>query len=1381
MRSSIFPSWARVASSLLLVLVLAGPPGSARALPPGPSRPALDPSLAAPFAPTLLPSTSGSPVACVIVAPDSLADIYQRLADYQTRTGRSTVVRSLSTVRSLDPRSNDLAQAVRSFLRSAYLLWGTRYAILAADHDAIPMRIVRVLLPDTEEIPTDMYYADLDGTWDANGNGIYGEVADNLDMTPDLVVGRLSAATRAEASILVDKALLYAKTPPAVAKELMLAEVLFPSTWQPGQPWSTDGAVNAESLKVKAPSCAVVERRYENSTVYPGSLPLTKANALAALAVPRHVVVHVGHGSRSQLSVGSEIVTAAELAAVNNDSAALWISNNCASAAVDYDCVAERLLRKPKGGAFAYIGATRDAWPTNDATISEALFDDLFGPGSPTLGEAVENARAALGSAVHDETLSRWGYFETVLLGVPSQRIWKCQPAALAVTRPATVPLQAGSFAVTVLAGGAPVESALVTAWKAGEDYRAVYTNASGQATVPFHPASTGAFSFTVDAPGRLPFLDSLSVTTSAGAKYSVLSPSARDDLGGDSDGSIGAGETFGIGGTIRNAGSGAGSGSLTVTLQALTSGVLVDVPSATAPLLAAGAQTGVPTALRAHALATPATERSERLRLIPTDGVRRDTTEIAIAVGAPAPIVTKNVFSDVVAGGNGNGTLDPSETAAYAFTVGNDGSARARTLALQLQNPAAGVVILDPSASLGDLAAGGVVSSSALRFQVGVSVPSGRLFDVRLTDAYGHAWTFAVERVAPAAPSGLRVDASSVNRIALAWDAVPAADLLGYRVYRGPNDNSTPVLVTTLPLRGIPSYEDQSLANLTSYRYQVSAVDSSGNEGPRSSILLASTTPPALVGWPVAMGQSTSSNVCLADLDGDGKPEILAGSDFLYAVRSDGTDWIDGDQDPVTTGIFSTALHHIASSPASADLDFDGSPEIIAASWDDSTVAVFHANGSMAAGWPRKGSAPFWSAPAIGDIDGDGQLEIVIGSNAAGKLYAWHANGDEVLDGDANPSTQGVYFTPVGSVISSPAIADLVRDGRREIVFGTSAGRVYALKDGAVMPGWPFLTSGFMSSSPAIGDIVPGGGLETVIASSNDSVYVLTSSGARVPGWPRPLELTPGNGRVNSPVLAALRRHLGDASLCVVIASAQGQLIAYGPAGNVLPGWSSVQLGAGTEASPAVADLDGDGSLEVLIGAEDRRLYAFHFDGTPVSGFPIETSAEIRGTPAVWDLNEDGATDIVVAGWDGGLHAWRYPGSFQEAGMAWPMFHHDNWHTGVATFPVLTAVEPPPVPEPTSIPARATLGQNRPNPFNPVTVIGYSVPGSKPERVTLRIYTASGRLVRTLVSRPVEPGYHEVRWDGKDDHGLDAASGVYLYRAEIGRASFTRKMALLR
>jgi len=95
------------------------------------------------------PSGLGSPVDCVIVAPDSLADVYQKLADYQTRTGIATVVRNLSTVRAADPRSNDLAQAIRSFIKAAHDLWGARWAVLAGDHPAIPMRYTRVQFGET--------------------------------------------------------------------------------------------------------------------------------------------------------------------------------------------------------------------------------------------------------------------------------------------------------------------------------------------------------------------------------------------------------------------------------------------------------------------------------------------------------------------------------------------------------------------------------------------------------------------------------------------------------------------------------------------------------------------------------------------------------------------------------------------------------------------------------------------------------------------------------------------------------------------------------------------------------------------------------------------------------------------------------------------------------------------------------------------------------------------------------------------------------------------------------------------------------------------------------------------------------------------------------
>jgi flagellar hook assembly protein FlgD len=89
-------------------------------------------------------------------------------------------------------------------------------------------------------------------------------------------------------------------------------------------------------------------------------------------------------------------------------------------------------------------------------------------------------------------------------------------------------------------------------------------------------------------------------------------------------------------------------------------------------------------------------------------------------------------------------------------------------------------------------------------------------------------------------------------------------------------------------------------------------------------------------------------------------------------------------------------------------------------------------------------------------------------------------------------------------------------------------------------------------------------------------------------------------------------------------------------------------------------------------------------------------------------------------------------------------------------------------------------LFQNAPNPFNPETTIRYSL--SKPGRVVLRIYNASGALVRTLVDEPRPAGSYTARWNGADDAGRRLGSGVYFY--EIQTASGfrdARKLVLLK
>lgn len=83
------------------------------------------------------------------------------------------------------------------------------------------------------------------------------------------------------------------------------------------------------------------------------------------------------------------------------------------------------------------------------------------------------------------------------------------------------------------------------------------------------------------------------------------------------------------------------------------------------------------------------------------------------------------------------------------------------------------------------------------------------------------------------------------------------------------------------------------------------------------------------------------------------------------------------------------------------------------------------------------------------------------------------------------------------------------------------------------------------------------------------------------------------------------------------------------------------------------------------------------------------------------------------------------------------------------------------------------------PNPFNPLTTIRYDV--REKGRVTLRIYDAAGRLVRTLFDGVNDAGSHSVTWDGRNNSGSAAASGIYFYRMAAPGFTRTRKMVLLR
>jgi hypothetical protein len=94
-------------------------------------------------------------------------------------------------------------------------------------------------------------------------------------------------------------------------------------------------------------------------------------------------------------------------------------------------------------------------------------------------------------------------------------------------------------------------------------------------------------------------------------------------------------------------------------------------------------------------------------------------------------------------------------------------------------------------------------------------------------------------------------------------------------------------------------------------------------------------------------------------------------------------------------------------------------------------------------------------------------------------------------------------------------------------------------------------------------------------------------------------------------------------------------------------------------------------------------------------------------------------------------------------------------------------------------IPTGFSLAQNFPNPFNPSTNIGFSLPATT--KVKIGVYNMLGREIATLLNRPCQEGTYHVTWNGLDHSGNAVQSGIYVYKLETEHVTLTNKMLLIR
>jgi M6 family metalloprotease-like protein len=423
-------------------------------------------------------------------------------------------------------------------------------------------------------------------------------------------------------------------------------------------------------------------------------------------------------------------------------------------------------------------------------------------------------------------------------------------------------------------------------------------------------------------------------------------------------------------------------------------------------------------------------------------------------------------------------------------------------------------------------------------------------------------------------------------------------------------------------------------------------------------------------------------------DLDGDGRSELLvmAAGGRVYAFNSDGTEYVDRDGDPRTISPYFTAPGaEWVGAAAAGDMDGAQGDEIVAASrsgrlyaWHGDSTEVTDGDGDPLTEGVLHAGLPIAAAPMLVDIHGDGIMEVVLVEHTSDSLrvslidaggfavkppdqrYAsyWPAvihgqicsapaygicddpsfptDGVVIAWADTIRSVFGLSYVPVKDnaifsapgaagtprtvldeaqatadwsvevpmspsfhadstlVLAAPAVGDVDADGIDEVVTTLPDGRLL-IYDSSARPELRYRKlsvvdlRGNNPSPPALGDVNADGVMEIALVDS-DYFYLLTFDGKDLLDWPRrirPIDAPPG------------------------------------PAGMM----------KFAPPAPVIADIDGDGGIEVVYRGEDGSLHAFDAQGASPPTFPRQGPGGMYVTPTLCDLDGSGDLSLVMSG----------------------------------------------------------------------------------------------------------------------------------------------------
>jgi hypothetical protein len=657
--------------------------------------------------PELIPAYHFDPlrndeVDLLVITKNDFVDVFQAYVDYKTERGFAIEIATVEDIYANYPGADNQAK-IRNCIIDYYENHGLTYVILGGDsdgnntaHNILPHRGFYV---DTgfgyveEDLPSDMYYACLDGSWDNNNNGWFGEPGEE-DLYAEVFVGRMCVDSPTEISNMINKLIKYQETPVVadIERALMVGEALDDETW--GGDSKDDVAYGSSSHGYTTEG---LSDNFNVNTLYEKNFNWNKNHVFNEYSnLGLHLRNHLGHSSVTyNMKMDTDDLTVSNFQ--NNGLThgfVIGYSQGCYNGSFDNrgsggnysstDCFSEKITTMATA-EVANIGNSRYGWyqsnTTNGASqyFDRQFFDAVFGEDLTQIGIANGDSKEDNAAYILSDQVIRWCAYELILFGDPTMDIWTAQPVEMSASYPAAIPIGSGELQIET-----DVPFARIGLMQNGDLIGRGVAGSDGNLNLSFFGYVSSNSIIDVFITGHNKYVHSGTIAVITDQPYVIATGYILNDDAGNGNGMPDYGETVQLGLTLQNVGN---QSAENVSIILSSNDAHISLPYL---VVDAGNFDPGQTITLEEAFEAIISENVPDLHKINIEVQAQSTetwySEIELTAWAPNMMIL-GVTLDDSQGGDGNSIPDPGEEVMLEFNIMNQGHSPSQEINMVIES----------------------------------------------------------------------------------------------------------------------------------------------------------------------------------------------------------------------------------------------------------------------------------------------------------------------------------------------------------------------------------------------------------------------------------------------------------------------------------------------------------------------------------------------------------------------------------------------------------------------------------------------------------------------------------------------------------------------